>query len=134
MDKPRIFRSTETSEGMRNDVQYSENENRGAVRKALQVSAMLQTEGGPAIGGKTVDISTSGICVLTNYSLATGESWLIEFDLQLDGKVYHFEAVGMVAQRVVASNGIRIGFQFKRVSMASLIAISRYMREAPAWT
>jgi hypothetical protein len=122
----RTFVSVQTPGGIRTAVAFSEQ--RKADRKALQVNASLQCDDGPVIGGRTVDISTHGICVHVRYSLSEGESWRIVFDLPHEGKVYPIEAVGCVAQRVVGADGIRIGFQFKRLSMASLIAISRYLK------
>ena len=121
----RTFISIETESGMRTDVVYAEK--RACTRKGLHVNAIVQPDGAAPIPARTVDISTTGVCLLVSNSVALGAMSLINFEFMMDGQVHPIEAIGEATQSVVGSDGVRIGFHFKRLSMSSMIAISRYI-------
>ncbi len=121
------FRTRQTAAGTVTQVVLSEQ--RTTERRALQVNArLLAQEGNIVIPARTVDISANGLSLLVDRSLKQGEVWEIAFDLPMDGKFHPIEAVAQVANGIVASNGVRIGFQFKRLNMASMIAITRFVK------
>ncbi len=121
------FRTRQTAAGIVTDVVIAEQ--RTTERRALQVSARLMAqEGGIAIPARTLDISANGLSLLVDRTLHQGETWEIAFDLPMEGKFHPIEAVAQVAHGIVAANGVRVGFRFKRLNMASMIAISRFVR------
>ncbi len=121
------FRTRQTPNGIVTDVVLSEQ--RLTERKPLVVSARLLAEqGGIAIPARTLDISANGVSLLVDRSLNQGDVWEIAFNLPMDGQVHPIAAVAEVAHGIVAGNGVRIGFRFKRLNMASMIAISRFVR------
>lgn len=121
------FRSTQTQQGMRTDIVYAEK--RVALRKSLQVGVALNQDGAPAVRGRSLDISVSGMSVMLEQPIKPGQLWQIRFDLMVDGRIYRIEAVGEMVQRVIVSDGIRTGFHFKRLNMQSMILISRFVNE-----
>lgn len=121
----RIFRSKITNAGMRTDVAYSEK--RMSERKALLINATLHHLGLPSLPARTIDISTNGICLLAPKSLIPGDVWRICFDLSVGGCIQPIEALALVTQQVIGSEGVRIGFQFTRMNLTSMLAISRYV-------
>lgn len=121
----RTFRSKITNAGMRNDVAYSEK--RLSERKALLINATLHRDGVASLATRTIDISTNGMCLLAPKSLTLGDTWRICFDLCVNGAIEPIEALAVVTQQVIGAGGVRIGFQFTRLNMGSMIAISRYV-------
>ncbi len=121
------FRTRQTPAGMVTQVVLSEQ--RTTERKTLQVSArLLAQEGGIVVPARTLDISANGLSLLVDRSLQQGDVWEINFELPMEGKFHPIEAVAQVAHGIVAANGVRVGFRFKRLNMASMIAISRFVR------
>ncbi len=121
------FRTRVTPQGIVTDVVLSEQ--RSTERKALQVNARLMAkEGGIALPARTVDISANGLSLLCDKSLQRGDIWNIAFDLPMDGEFHPITALAEVAHGIVAAGGVRVGFRFQRLNMASMIAISRFVR------
>ena len=121
------FRTRQTPAGIVTDVVISEQ--RTTERKALQVNARLVAkESGIALPARTVDISANGLSLVCDKSLQKGDIWQIAFDLPMEGQFHPIAAVAEVAHGIIAANGMRVGFRFQRLNMASMIAISRYVR------
>lgn len=124
---PTTFRTRQTPDGTVTQVVVSEQ--RSTERRGLQVNARLVAQdGGIDIAGRTIDISANGLSLLTDRSLHQGEVWEITFELPMDGKFHPIAAVAQVAAAIVVANGVRVGFRFMRLNMASMIAISRFVR------
>jgi hypothetical protein len=121
------FRTRQTPAGTVTQVVLSEQ--RITERRALQVNArLLAQEGNIVIPARTVDISANGLSLLVDRSLQQGDVWEIAFDLPMEGVFHPIAAVAEVAHGIVAASGVRVGFRFKRLNMASMIAISRFVR------
>jgi hypothetical protein len=120
------FRTIETESGLRNAVAVEDQ--RATERRALQVSVRLLQEGFAPLTGRTVDVSGSGVSLMLDLALPRGQIWQLDFDIPYEGIIQRVNALGQVAHHVMSANGVRVGFQFKRLSMASMIAISRYVR------
>lgn len=129
MSSSRIFRSRETHKGIQTDIAYEEK--RAASRRPLAVNARLHKEGEACLSARTVDLSSTGICLLVAQSLPFNEPWTIEFEMYVEGKPQAIQVLAEVQQMIVSSDGVRIGFQFKRLNMSSMIAISRYVGTPP---
>ncbi|MCG2583253.1 PilZ domain-containing protein [Massilia sp. TS11] len=95
----------------------------------MAVNARLHREGGASLPARTLDVSSTGISLLVGQSLPFHEPWTISFDMFVEGQPHAVSLLAEVQQMIVGSDGVRIGFQFKRMSMASMIAISRYVGE-----
>jgi hypothetical protein len=121
------FRTRQTPAGTVTQVVLSDQ--RITERRSLQVNArLLAQEGNIAMSARTLDISANGLSLLVDRSLHQGDVWEIAFDLPMEGVFHPIAAVAEVAHGIVAASGVRVGFRFKRLNMASMIAISRFVR------
>ena len=120
------FRCTETESGVRVDVTFSEK--RTDTRRAVHVGARMRHGDAAPITGRTVDICASGMAVLTQHEMVPGDVWEITFSLFHDGLEHQMVVLAEVMHNVHSADGIKVGFRFIRLGIASLITISKFMR------
>lgn len=106
-----------------------ETETRIAPRKILRVRAKVMLNGGrPPVMGRTIDISTSGISVMLEDSLAAGESCVIAFEAPIRGTIRKVMASAKAVYSICGADGFRTGFQFVQLDAANTSIINELAR------
>jgi len=105
----------------------AESETRIAPRKVLRCRAKVMLNGGrPPMMGRTVDISTTGISLVLDVPLPTGESCVIAFETPVKGTVRRVMASANVVYSIFSSaDGFRHGFQFVQLDAANTSIINQ---------
>lgn len=85
-------------------------------------------EGQGAIQGRTTDLSADGISVSFPDPLAAGQAGQIKFDLFVDGKLTAITARAKAQYCIFSQGEFKVGFQFVNLDLASMSAISRFLR------
>ena len=105
-------------------------DHRVAPRRALQVPARLATKGAAEAGARTVDVSTSGICLVTPVSMEVGQQCEVSFRVPLQGTDSGIRVMARAVYCVKsARNGYMIGMRFV-VPDASTGPLSRFIEES----
>lgn len=78
--------------------------------------------------GRTVDISISGICIMLDTPLATGESCVIAFEAPVKGAIRKVMVSAKAVYSICSGDGFRIGLQFVQLDAASTSIINDIVR------
>lgn len=78
--------------------------------------------------GRTVDISTSGICLLLEGPLVAGESCVVAFEAPVNGTVRKVMVSAKAVYSIYSGEGFRIGFQFVQLDAANTSIINQLAR------
>lgn len=106
-----------------------ESDTRIAPRKVLRCRAKVMLDRGrPPMMGKTVDISVSGICIMLEGSLATGESCVISFEAPVKGTMRKVMASAKAVYSICSGDSFRTGFQFVQLDAANTSIINEIVR------
>lgn len=107
----------------------AEPDTRIAPRKVLRCRAKVMLNGGrPPLMGRTVDISTSGICLMLDGPLVAGESCVIAFEAPVKGTMRKVMASAKAVYSICSGEGFRIGFQFVQLDAATTSIINEIVR------
>lgn len=104
------------------------NEQRQTQRKVLKVKAMIALDGGQPLAVRTVDISSTGMCVSTPEPLTLGADCQLRFDLLVDGKPNSIQVRSRVSYCILSGNEFKAGFQFVNLDLSSMTALARFLR------
>ena len=105
-------------------------DHRVAPRMALQVPAKLLTAGAAEVDARTVDVSTSGICLVTPGSMEVGQQCEVSFRVPLNGTDSGIRVVARTVYCVKsARNGYMVGMRFVNPD-ASTDLLSRFVEES----
>ena len=104
------------------------NEQRQTQRKVLKVKALIALDGGASLTVRTVDISSSGMCVSTAEPVTLGANCQVRFDLLVDGKPSAIQVRSRVSYCILSGNEFKVGLQFVNLDLASMTALARFLR------
>jgi hypothetical protein len=100
-----------------------------APRKVLRCRAKVMISGGrPPLNGRTVDISTSGICIMLEAPLQAGESCVISFEAPVKGTIRKVMVSANAVYSIYSGEAFRTGFQFVQLDAASTSIINELVR------
>lgn len=100
-------------------------EERAAVRKVLRTRVKVVVAGGPALLGKTLDISATGLGVIVEQPIGIGHNCMIGFETSVKGVMKQINAVAKVVYCICSgTEGFRIGFQFGELTAANTAVIN----------
>lgn len=106
-------------------------EARIAPRKAIRCRAKIVLDDKISLDARTVDISSSGICMILAEQLPAGRACLIAFDIPINGKMRKIRAVAKAVYSICSgTEGFRVGFQFVQVDAATTMTITELTRDA----
>ena len=103
-------------------------EQRQFQRKLLKTRAVIALEGGGAVVGRTVDISTNGLCVNLADPLRIGVPVQLRFDLLVDGKPHTIQVHGRVTYCILSGSEFKTGVQFMNVELAVMTSLAKFLR------
>ena len=104
------------------------NEQRQTQRKVLKVKALIVPEGGSPLVARTVDVSSSGMCVSVSAPIELGTHSQLRFDLLVDGKPNTIEVRSKVSYCILSGDEFKVGFQFVNLDLSSMTALAKYLR------
>jgi hypothetical protein len=98
---------------------------RVAQRKKLRAKARVVILDIAQVSGRTVDISQSGVSIVTDNPIVVGEKCAIMVDALIGGETRQIQAEGKAVYSIcVGTDGFRTGFQFTKVDTANLRLIN----------
>ena len=105
---------------------------RAAPRIPLHVPARLQVSGGSSVEARTVDVSTSGMCVMAPVALDSGQLCEVTFDVPLKGGHSSVTAVVQSVYSVHSGHeGYKIGMRFVENTVnATTATLHQYIANA----
>lgn len=104
------------------------NDPRKVKRKSLRAPGTLSVNGA-ATRFDSVDLSTNGICILTENQLQAGEIYRVEFMLFIEGKRLPINVLGKVSYCICGRDGFRSGLLFSEFTdKDSVTAVHRFLR------
>jgi hypothetical protein len=107
-------------------LQDSTEETRSDVRKIFRCTANIVLETGAIVVGRTVDISTVGISIMTPSALARGVCVRVDLSSYENRRVITLNVSAKVKYCIcVGTTGFRIGFEFVQVDAATARTISK---------
>ena len=104
------------------------NEQRTTQRKVLKVKALVAPEAGAAVAARTVDISSSGMCVSVADPMAVGATAHVRFDLLVDGKPNTIQVKSRVTYCILSGNEFKVGFTFLNLDLSSMTTLAKFLR------
>jgi c-di-GMP-binding flagellar brake protein YcgR len=99
-------------------------ETRGDTRKPFRCRIKVGLANGAQVEGRTVDISSSGICVMVGNSLPPGQTCMIHFETVIGGMQRKVEAPAKVVYNIYGSAGFRTGFRFVDLSPNNSVVVN----------
>lgn len=85
-------------------------------RKQLRCNARVALENKSVLPGRTVDISSGGVSIMLQDSLAVGSPCLVGLEPVINGNVKRMVLKAKVAYcSCIGTQGFRIGFQFLQI-------------------
>ncbi len=99
-------------------------EARVATRKVLRCRAKVMVTGVPVLPARTVDVSVSGISLLLEQSLPSGQSCVVAFETPVRGTLRRIIASAKVVYSVCGADGFRLGFQFVQLDAGNTALIT----------
>jgi c-di-GMP-binding flagellar brake protein YcgR len=106
-------------------------ERRQTERKPLSVRVRFTPAGRPEMEVRSVDISTTGMSVVSDLNLAASTACSVAFSLpQADGSSYKVTLTARVAHSTYSGQrmGFLNGLQFKSVPAETQAALARYVK------
>lgn len=88
-------------------------------RKILRCRAELHLDGGVMVLVRTIDVSPSGLSLMSQQSLGSGLSCRIVFQLPAGGRLHHIASSGKVVYNTCqGTQGFRLGVRFTDIDLA----------------
>ena len=92
----------------------------------MRVNASILFKNAPPMQGRTIDIASNGIALLTPEQIAVGTICCIRFNAMIRGQLVKVESVAQVVYCIcIGTTGFRIGCQFTDVDADSRVAIGQ---------
>lgn len=85
---------------------------RSAKRVVLRVRATLIGSHGNQYAARTFDISTGGVCLLTEMPLTPAQKFTVIFQISIRGVNTQISAEGSIAYCMLSNNQFKSGLQF----------------------
>jgi c-di-GMP-binding flagellar brake protein YcgR len=97
-------------------------------RKIIRCNAVVYLKNSRPLKARTVDISTSGMCIMTVENVAHNQMCGISFETPVNGTLVKVEAVAKVVYSIcVGRDGFRLGLQFSNLDANSQAALERIL-------
>jgi len=97
-------------------------------RKIIRCNAMLFLKNSRPLKARTVDLSASGMCVMTIDNVAHNQMCGISFETPVNGELVKVEAVAKIVYSIcVGRDGFRLGLQFSNLDANSQAALKRIL-------
>lgn len=103
-------------------------EQRLAPRRALKVKVLIAPEAVEPVIARTLDISSSGLCVNTMQPMPLADTAQLRFDLLVDGKANPIQVKCKVLYCVLSGSEYKVGFQFLNLNLTAMTTIAKYLR------
>ncbi|MDQ1920189.1 PilZ domain-containing protein [Massilia pseudoviolaceinigra] len=104
------------------------NEQRQSQRKVLKVRAHVVVDGFAPVAVRTVDISSSGMCIVSPDPIQEGANALLRFDLSVDGNVTAIEVRSRASYCILSHGDFKVGFNFLNLSLSGMTQLAKFMR------
>ena len=104
------------------------NEQRQTQRKVFKTKAMIAAAGAAPILGRTVDISSNGMCMSMPNPVNTGAQVQLRFDLMVDGKTHAIQASAKATYCILSGSEFKVGLQFVSLDAATLVALAKFLK------
>jgi hypothetical protein len=109
--------------------EVAEEERRAAPRKILSVRAKVEMPGNKTLDGQTVDVSETGMSVVTPFELRPGQECTISLDLSACGVDSEIHIVGRACYCVKSgAETFRTGMQFVQLTAETQAFIAAMLR------
>ncbi|MDM5180585.1 PilZ domain-containing protein [Massilia sp. DJPM01] len=103
-------------------------EQRQSQRKILKVKAIVVVDGFSPVTVRTVDIGSSGMCVMSPDPVQVGAEALLRFDLVVDGSVTAIEVRSRASYCILSHGDFKVGFNFLNLSLSGMTQLVKFMR------
>ncbi len=97
---------------------------RSAKRVVLRVRATLIDQNGNQSPARTFDVSTGGVCLLTETPLILAQKYTVIFQMSMRGGNTQVTAEGTIAYCMLSSNQFKSGLQFSSLPVSARNAIT----------
>ena len=103
-------------------------ERRTTLRRALRLHATIGIPSGRKLGGRTIDLSCGGVCVVLPFELTVGDECSVSFDVSACGEATEIRVAGRVCYCMRGADGFRIGLQFIRMNASDAAFIESSLK------
>jgi hypothetical protein len=101
---------------------------RQSQRKILKVRAMLVSEGGARVMGRTTDLGANGVSINVPQPLGVGQTVQMRFDLLVEGNVVPIQSSARTQYCILSNGEFKVGLQFLSLEPGAMTALSRFLR------
>ncbi|QPI49281.1 PilZ domain-containing protein [Massilia antarctica] len=94
----------------------------------MKVKAVVVVDGFAPVTVRTVDIGSSGICVMSPDPIQVGVDALLRFNLPVEGSVTAIEVRSRASYCILSHGDFKVGFNFLNLSLSGMTQLAKFMR------
>jgi c-di-GMP-binding flagellar brake protein YcgR len=104
------------------------NEQRLTQRKLLKVKAVVVVDGYAPAMVKTVDVSASGMCIMSADPIQVGAQAQLRFDLFVDGSMTTIDVRCRATYCILSHGDFKVGFNFLNLNLSGMTQLAKFMK------
>ena len=104
------------------------NEQRLTQRKLLKVKAVVVVDGFSPAMVKTVDVSPSGMCIMSADPIQVGATAQLRFDLFVEGSITTIDVRCRASYCILSHGDFKVGFSFLNLNLSGMTALAKFMK------